>query len=123
MQQGSDEGDGLLSRSEMEVELARLVLAVRRRHDASSGSDGPDAEFITWFETASLELVNRVNPDLRPFVLARVQQIAESNAGLRISELEVDHTTLSFAAADEAPSNLLHGGGRASADASGLIDR
>lgn len=104
MQQGHDEGDGLLSRSEMEVELARLVLAVGRRQDASPDADGPDAAFTAWFEAAALDLVNRVSPDLRPFVLARVQQIAESNAGLQISELEVDHTTLSFAPAGETPS-------------------
>lgn len=103
MHHGPEEGDGLLSRSEMEIELARLVLAVERRQEATPGDGTPDAAFADWFEGAALSLVNRVSPDLRPFVLSRLQQIAESNAGLRISELEVDRTTLSFVPADASP--------------------
>lgn len=103
MQQGHKEGDGRLSHLAMEGELARPVLAVGRQ-DAESGDDRPAAEFIAWFEAAALDLINRVSPDPRPFVLARVRQSAKSKAGLRISALEVDRATLSFAPAGQAPS-------------------
>lgn len=102
MQQGPDDGDGLLSRAEVEIELARLVLSVTRRQEAAAG-ESPDAEFIAWFERAAVDLVGRVAPEERPFVLSRLQQIGLSNAGLEISELEVDSSNLSFTPTEGEP--------------------
>ena len=96
MELGQVEGDGLLSRAEMEIELARLVLQVDRRRAAAAGNDTPEPAFVAWFEEAALELLQRVAPDLRPFVLERLGDIAQSNAGLEISQLKVDASTLSF---------------------------
>lgn len=94
-----DEGDGLLSRAELEIELARLVLAIEgRRPDADAPA--PD-DLVAWFERTGTELLERVAPSLRPFGLQRLQQIARSNAGLELTTLELDQPALGFAAADD----------------------
>ena len=99
MQHGLEHGDGLLSRSETEIELARLVLAVTRRRE--SEGEAPGQAFTKWFETVAVDLLGRVAPDLRPFVLERLQQIARSNGDLQIVELDVDATTLTFGPATD----------------------
>lgn len=96
MQSAHDEGDGLLSRADLELELARLVIATERRRDAQGRAEPPDARFVAWFEAKSIDVLSRIAPDLRPFALERLQQIAATCGELRVTELEVDPSTLSF---------------------------
>lgn len=92
-----EHGDGLLSRAELEIELARLALATERKRAATSGQLHGAGPFVTWFEDAAVDLINRVAPELRPVTIERVQQIAEFNGQLEITRLDVDASTLGFA--------------------------
>jgi hypothetical protein len=91
------DGDGLLSRAELEIELARLVLAVERRHPVADGDAPVSDAFTTWFEHTAGDLLGRVSPDLRPFCLERLQQIAQTNAGLAVVKLDLGHSDVGFA--------------------------
>lgn len=73
-----DYGDGLLSRAELEIELARLVLAVAR---CQPSAQVETLDWPRWFETASADLVDRVSPELRPFCIERLHQLAEACSG------------------------------------------
>ncbi|MGY3264397.1 hypothetical protein ACVWZN_000470 [Lysobacter sp. HA35] len=90
-------GDGLLSRAELEIELARLVLAVERKHPVAEGEAPVSEAFATWFESTSVDLLGRVGPEMRPFCLERLQQIAQSNAGLSLVKLDLEAADVSFA--------------------------
>lgn len=96
-----EDGDGLLSRAELEIELARLVLAVERKRPAAEPGDQPPDALVQWFEHAATDLLDRVSPDLRPFCMERLQQIALSNAGLELTRLDLGTPALSFAAASQ----------------------
>lgn len=74
-----DDGDGLLSRAELEIELARLVLAVAR---CQPSAQDPSLEWARWFESTSADLVDRISPELRPFCIERLQQLAEACPGI-----------------------------------------
>lgn len=93
------DGDGLLSRAELEIELARVVLAVERKHPVADGNTPASAALTAWFEETAADLLGRVSPPLLPFCLERLQQIAASNAGLALSKLDLDGAGLSFAPA------------------------
>lgn len=101
-----DDGDGLLSRADLEIELARLVLAVERRRPGEDADPDAHGAFALWFEQLGADLIGRIAPDLRPFCLERLQQIAVTNGGLELSRLDVPPDALAFTptAADEGPS-------------------
>lgn len=98
----NDDADGLLSRAELEIELARLVLAVERKRPAADGPPEQSAEFARWFEEVGTDLASRIAPDLRPFCLERLQQIGLSNARLELTKLDLDDAMLGFTPADSA---------------------
>lgn len=93
-------GDGLLSRAELEIELARLVLKVERSRPPEGAEAPALAAFAAWYEGIGGDLLERVAPELRPFCLERLQQIAQASAGLELTRLEVDRSAIGFTAAD-----------------------
>lgn len=96
--QMSHEGDGLLTRGDIEIELARFVLAVGRRRSESLARCGEsDDRYAAWFHEAALDLLQRAAPDLRGLLTERLQQIACANGGLRLEPLEIDADSLAFA--------------------------
>lgn len=95
-----EHGDGLLSRSDLEIELARLALMTARQRDAVARDAADSPQFVDWFEDAALHLLHQVAPDVRPLAIERIQQIAAHNGGLAITQLEVDASTLRFAYGD-----------------------
>ena len=97
-----EDGDGLLSRAELEIELARLVLAVERKRAGGNAHEPAPEELAAWFERTGTDLLERLAPELRPFCLERLQQIARSNAGLELTRLELDQPALGFAPASDA---------------------
>lgn len=92
-----EHGDGLLSRAELEIELARFALATERKRGAIAGRPRGADPFVSWFEDAAVDLINRVAPELRPVAIERIQHIAEFNGQLEITQLDVDASTLKFA--------------------------
>ena len=99
MKQDEDCG-GLLSRAELEIELARLVLAVEGRWPGVDAREPAPQDLAAWFERKGTDLLDRLAPSLRPFCLERLQQMARSNAGLELTTLELDQPALGFAAAN-----------------------
>lgn len=85
-------GDGLLSRADLEIELARLALITARKRESGES----DRRLVAWFEEVSVDLINRVAPELRPLAIERIQQIAEFNGRMEITRLSIDATTLGF---------------------------
>lgn len=82
MDESIEPADGLLRRSDIEIELAHLVLRLSRRVD----TDGDDAEarqrLVTWFDGAADELVQRTSAADQPFVEQRLEQIGKTIAGI-----------------------------------------
>ncbi|GAB6196467.1 hypothetical protein [Lysobacter xanthus] len=69
---------GYLSRAELEMELARLALAVGRPSadvEAASGIAG-----IEWFQAQSIRLLERTPPELRSLVEPRIEELADAAA-------------------------------------------
>ena len=66
----------MLSRADIEMELARLVLMQRSkdRHAVE------DADRVAWFEDQCAGLLARTAPEHRAFVLARCRQLVEGAA-------------------------------------------
>ena len=101
MKQDDDRG-GLLSRAELEIELARLVLAVEGRWPGIEAGAPAPQDLVAWLERTGTDLLDRLPPNLRPFCLERLQQIARSNAGLELITLDLDQPALGFAAANDS---------------------
>lgn len=91
-----EEGDGLLSSAELEIELARLVIALERERPSAEAGEPAKRDFIAWYERTGANILERLAPSLRPLCLERLQQIALSNAGLELTKLELDRPGLKF---------------------------
>lgn len=75
------------SRSELEIELGKLALAIMRTApDAFDLQPGAPAARVTHerFQQAAGALLARTRPEHRGFVIGRLRDLADSSAGLRI---------------------------------------
>lgn len=101
--------DLIRSRGQLELELARLAMRVRRaRVHADNGTFGDDtdrtqAAIAEWFDELGAEIASRTDPLLAAYARAR---IAALGGQLRIAR---------------APVALVAGGGRGSASTAGAV--
>ncbi|TBR08708.1 MAG: hypothetical protein EPO46_09885 [Lysobacter sp.] len=79
--------DRCLSRSELEMELARITLVLMRSAPHAFGALGCDESSphrltVEWFRDSADRLLARARPAHRAFLASRLQEIANSSAGL-----------------------------------------
>ncbi|WP_460834615.1 hypothetical protein [Lysobacter humi (ex Lee et al. 2017)] len=96
----------LYSRSELELELGRLALAIMRAAPDAFELEAPELAgpmTAERFAKVADELLTRTRDEHRGFVIARLRELADSSAGLRLDGFERDAFTIPRPGAGTGP--------------------